>query len=327
MEKAGRAPEVQVPEGTDAASRAQRRTWRDRLNDDSFRRMLVGVLVTLVGGSFWGFSGTAASILFDVYHVDTLWLMSTRQILAGALFLIVILLFDRKRFVKLWTTPEHRRIQIVFTFCGLCANQLFYLLAVRLTNAGTATVLQCLQLVFIMGYTCLRVDAPLPAPTRARRARARVRRHLLDRHGRRYHAARHPAGGPRCGPAHRRGRVAHHHPARQDLREYGSTVVTGSGMALSGIVMSLIFQPWSHVPAFDANGWIVLAVFVFIGSFLAYLLYMHGVKEIGSVRASLIGTVEPVSATVTSALLLGTAFAGTDILGFGLIIAMVFLTV
>ena len=111
------------------------------------------------------------------------------------------------------------------------------------------------------------------------------------------------------------------------LREYGSTVVTGSGMALSGIVMSLIFQPWSHVPAFDANGWIVLAVFVFIGSFLAYLLYMHGVKEIGSVRASLIGTVEPVSATVTSALLLGTAFAGTDILGFGLIIAMVFLTV
>lgn len=325
-EKAGRAPEVQVPEGTDAASRAQRRAWRDRLNDDSFRRMLIGVIVTLVGGSFWGFSGTAASILFDVYHVDTLWLMSTRQILAGALFLIVILLFDRKRFVKLWTTPEHRRIQIVFTFCGLCANQLFYLLAVRLTNAGTATVLQCLQLVFIMGYTCLRDHRSPRRRELAGLVLAFAGTFLIATGGDIMQLAIPPAGLA-VGLLTAVGASLITILPVKILREYGSTVVTGSGMALSGIVMSLIFQPWSHVPAFDANGWIVLAVFVFIGSFLAYLLYMHGVKEIGSVRASLIGTVEPVSATVTSALLLGTAFAGTDILGFGLIIAMVFLTV
>ena len=44
-------------------------------------------------------------------------------------------------------------------------------------------------------------------------------------------------------------------------------------------------------------------------------------------RASLIGTVEPVSATVTSALMLGTVFAPTDLIGFACIIVMVFLTV
>ena len=43
-------------------------------------------------------------------------------------------------------------------------------------------------------------------------------------------------------------------------------------------------------------------------------------------RASLLGTVEPVSATVTSALFLGTFFAPTDIIGFAFIIFMVFLT-
>ena len=81
------------------------------------------------------------------------------------------------------------------------------------------------------------------------------------------------------------------------------------------------------MPALDAAGWETLAVFVLVGSFLAYLLYMQGVKDIGSMRAGLIGTVEPVSATVTSAIMLGTAFAGTDLAGFALIIGMMFLTV
>ena len=59
----------------------------------------------------------------------------------------------------------------------------------------------------------------------------------------------------------------------------------------------------------------------------AYMLYMQGVKDIGSVRASLIGTVEPVSATITSAVMLGTVFLPTDLIGFAMIIVMMFLTV
>ena len=88
----------------------------------------------------------------------------------------------------------------------------------------------------------------------------------------------------------------------------------------------MFVQPWNDVPALDAAGWEALAVLIVVGSCLAYALYMQGVKDIGSVRASLLGTVEPISATVTSALMLGTVFAGTDILGFALIILMVFLT-
>ena len=68
-------------------------------------------------------------------------------------------------------------------------------------------------------------------------------------------------------------------------------------------------------------------MFVVIGSVFAYMLYMQGVKDIGSVRASLIGTVEPVSATITSAVMLGTVFLPTDLIGFAMIIVMMFLTV
>ena len=93
------------------------------------------------------------------------------------------------------------------------------------------------------------------------------------------------------------------------------------------MVTSIFIQPWNNPPALDAAGWEAFIVLTVVGSFLAYLLYMQGVKDIGSMRASLIGTVEPVSATITSAIALGTVFAGTDILGFALIIIMVFLTV
>ena len=146
------ASDFVVPEGTDELSRSTRRAWRERLNDASSRKMITGVLATLAGGSFWGFSGTSASFLFDTYHVDTLWLMSVRQILAGLLFMAVVVTRDRERLVRLWTTPADRRQLLLFTAFGLLFNQFCYLSAVRLTNAGTATVLQSLQLVNIMGY-------------------------------------------------------------------------------------------------------------------------------------------------------------------------------
>ena len=315
-----------VPSGVDATSRAARRAWRDRLNGEASRRMIIGVACALLGGSFWGFSGTAASALFDVYHVDTMWLMSVRQLLAGGLFMLIILLFDRKRFIQLWTTPSHRRTQLIFTFFGLLANQFFYLNAVRLTNAGTATVLQCLQLVFIMAYTCVSAHRRPRKREIAGLTLAFAGTVLISTGGDLTRLSIPPMGLV-MGLLTALGAALITILPVKILPVYGSTIVTGSAMFLSGIVTSIFVQPWNNAPALDAGGIETLAVFVLIGSFAAYLLYMQGVKNIGSMRAGLIGTTEPVAATVTSAIMLGTAFSGTDIVGFILIIAMMFLTV
>ena len=157
--------------------------------------MITGVLATLVGGSFWGFSGTSASFLFDTYHVDTLWLMSVRQILAGLLFMAVVVTRDRARLVKLWTTPADRKQLLLFTAFGLLFNQFCYLSAVRLTNAGTATVLQCLQLVIIMGYTCV-IDRRMPAYSRSHRHWPGSGWNLFNRHRRRPYQPEYLAAWP-----------------------------------------------------------------------------------------------------------------------------------
>ena len=324
--KTGAIKQEAVPSGVDAGSRAARRAWRERLNNEASRKLLIGALAAFLGGSFWGCSGAAAGALFDVYHVDTMWLMSVRQLLAGALFMIIILLFDRKRFVQLWTTSEHRRQQIIFTIFGLLANQFFYLSAVRLTNAGTATVLQCLQLVVIMGYTCVK-GRRRPRKREIVGLMLAFAGTVLISTGGDLTRLSIPPLGLAMGLLTALGAALITILPVKILPVYGSTIVTGSAMFMSGILTSIFVQPWSNPPALDAGGLEMLAVFVLIGSFLAYLLYMQGVKNVGSMRAGLIGTVEPVSATVTSAILLGTAFAPTDIVGFVLIIAMMFLTV
>ena len=61
--------------GTDAAARARRRGLRERLNASAHRKLIMGILATLAGGTFWGFSGTCASYLFEHYADETAWLM------------------------------------------------------------------------------------------------------------------------------------------------------------------------------------------------------------------------------------------------------------
>ncbi len=312
--------------GTDAASRAARRSWRARLNDEAARRVAVGVAATLLGGFFWGFSGTSASLLFSRYHVDTLWLLSVRQIFAGLLFMIVVLVRDRQRLVRLWTTPAHAREQLLFTVFGLLLNQFGYLMAVRLTNAGTATVLQCLQLVIIMVVTCVRRHRSPRRREAAGLVLALVGTFLIATGGNISQLSISPLGLVVGLLAALGAALTALIPTRV-LPEYGSSIVTGSAMLVAGMVSCAFIRPWENPPALDASGIAALAVFIVVGSFLAYFLYMQGIKDLGGMRASMIATIEPISAAVTSALMLGTVFAPTDIVGFAAIIIMVFLTV
>ncbi len=312
--------------GTDAASRAARRSWRARLNDEAARRVAIGVAATLLGGFFWGFSGTSASLLFSRYHVDTLWLLSVRQIFAGLLFMIVVLARDRQRLVRLWTTPAHAREQLLFTVFGLLLNQFGYLMAVRLTNAGTATVLQCLQLVIIMVVTCVRRHRSPRRRETAGLVLALVGTFLIATGGNISQLSISPLGLVVGLLAALGAALTALIPTRV-LPEYGSSIVTGSAMLVAGMVSCAFIRPWENPPALDASGIAALAVFIVVGSFLAYFLYMQGIKDLGGMRASMIATIEPISAAVTSALMLGTVFAPTDIVGFAAIIIMVFLTV
>ena len=53
--------------------------------------------------------------------------------------------------------------------------------------------------------------------------------------------------------------------------------------------------------------------------------YMEGVRCVGPKKGSLYASIEPVSAAVFSALLMGARFTGMDLLGFACILSTIFL--
>nr|WP_306792714.1 EamA family transporter [Collinsella urealyticum] len=306
------------------AARAARRRWRERLNDQASKKLIAGAAATLIGGACWGFSGTAASYLFTRCHVDVIWLMGARQVLAGALFILVGLIFDRKRLIGLWTDRKHWLDMLIFSLLAILMNQFAYLMTVQLTNPGTATIMQCLQLLFIMAFSCVH-GKRVPRRREVLAIMLALTGTFLIATGGDPSRLSIPPLGLVMGLVTALGAALITILPGRILPRYGSTAVTGTAMVLSGLVVSTITHPWESIPPLDTEGWIAFAVLIVVGSFLAYFLYMHGVKEIGAMRAGLLGTIEPISATLTSALMLGTIFAPIEIVGFALIIAMVYL--
>ena len=96
-------------------------------------------------------------------------------------------------------------------------------------------------------------------------------------------------------------------------------------MLLGGAAMAMVIRVWTVSMALDVYGWLAVSGVVIAGTLLAYTMYLQGVADIGAVRASMLASVEPVSATVISALWLGTKFQWIDLIGFAAIMATVFL--
>ena len=309
----------------EVAEGSQEELSHDVAQREARKRTTRGIICALVGGTCWGISGTCASYLFDSFGVSSLWLTCYRQLCAGIMFLIFAAITDRTHLKALWTTPRDLLIVAFFAVFGLAFNQLAYLRAIQLTNAGTATVLQCLALVFVMIYSCLSARRPPRKREFAGLILAISGTYFIATGGNPSTLLL-PVDGFIAGICAALGSACLSIIPMRILPKYGTPIVTGSGMLVAGILLSMIERPWETPFVFDVAGWIVFAILIVVGSFLAYFLYMQGVKDIGSMRASLLGTSEPISATVTSALLLGVAFAPTDILGFALIIAMIFLT-
>lgn len=108
-------------------------------------------------------------------------------------------------------------------------------------------------------------------------------------------------------------------------RKYSTQVVMAWSFLFGGAALALLVQPWQYEVVW--NGELLLAMFVIVvlGSVAAFGLYAVAVKLVGSSRASLVATSEPVAATVLSVAFLGTSFAAVDLVGFAMILSIVFL--
>lgn len=297
-------------------------------NANSKRPLAIGVLSTLLGAVAWGFSGTCVQYLFSSTQMDALLLTTIRQLGAGLVFLAVLAAGNRGRLRSMLADKRTLVRLLVFGSCGLFLNSTLYALTISYTNAGTATVLQSLNIAMVLAATCIwarRLPRPLETAALACAFAATV---LIATHGdmSQLHM---PAMGLALGLATAAAAAFYTMYPKPLFAQWGSFAVTGLGMlagGLTGLVTCAATGTFARgLPAVDGPSLVVLAVAVLVGTFGAYGLFLHGISLVGPVAGNMLGAAEPVSATVISALWLATPFAWADWVGLALMVATIVL--
>lgn len=287
-------------------------------------RVARGIAFAALGGICWGFSGTCAQLLTSEAGIPVAWITPVR-LSAGALIFMAVCLVREPRNV-LAALRDVRSVAAIFAFAmlGVLLTQVSYLSAIAYTNAGTGTVLERLGLVLIMLYACLRSRRLPRARELCGLVLALAGTVLIATKGN-FGSLAIPPEGLMWGIVSAFALAFYTLIPVRVLEKWGSFIVTGMAMLFGGAVSMAAVRPWTIPVDVTPQVVVVMALMVVVGTFAAYLFYLQGINDAGPVRAGLVGCVEPVSATVISALWLGTPVSGVDVAGCALIIGMVFL--
>ena len=303
-------------------------------------RRALGIVSTLVGASLWGFSGTCSQFLLSNYAISSLFITMVRMLGAGALFLPVILVRHRASLAEIVRDPWARKRFALFGIGGLYLSQITYVIAIGYTNAGTATVLQSTSIVLIMLATCFVMRRRPRIGELVGLMLAFLATVLIATQGD-VGAIRLPIAGLVWGLISAVAAAGYALFPKPLYPKWGSFTVVGLGMIIGGIVAAAVWalafafpgidalasggnaMGSALVPDLDVQGVIALATIAVVGTFGAFFLFLNGISMVGPVQGSQLGAIEPVSATVCSALLMGTAFSIPDWIGLVLMVGTI----
>ena len=315
---------------------------RERRNDmpkqgNTNGKLAMGIVYSLVGASLWGFSGSCAQFLFERYEIDSLFITAVRMLGSGLLFLVLLQAAHPDELRAALRDRTALRGIALFGIVGLFPSQITYVISVSYTNAGTATVLQALNIVFVLFFTCVTMRRGPRLLELAGFAMAMTATVLIATGGDLTMLSI-PLAGLVWGLVNAASVAFYLIYPKKLYAQWSSLTVIGLGMLFGGVSTWIIWgisgvahlasggavPPLATFPTMDAPGWTVLGAIVIVGTLMAFGLYLHGVSIVGGVRGSLLGAIEPVSATVVSTVWLGTLFTWADWAGLILMVATIF---
>ena len=300
-------------------------------------KLAMGIVYSLVGASLWGFSGSCAQFLFERYEIDSLFITAVRMLGSGLLFLVLLQATHPDELRAALRDRTALRGIALFGIVGLFPSQITYVISVSYTNAGTATVLQAFNIVFVLFFTCVTMRRGPRLLELAGFAMAMTATVLIATGGD-LTTLSIPLAGLVWGLVNAASVAFYLIYPKKLYAQWSSLTVIGLGMLLGGVSTWIIWgisgvahlasggavPPLATFPTMDAPGWAVLGAIVIVGTLVAFGLYLHGVSIVGGVRGSLLGAIEPVSATVVSTVWLGTLFTWADWAGLILMVATIF---
>lgn len=282
-----------------------------------------GFMIDILGCTFWGISGTLSQFLLSHQIVSSAWLAGIRALIAGMVILSIAKFVFHAHVFAIFRNHHDFWTLMCFTFLGSLPWQFSYFLAIRFSNAPTATVLQFTGPSFII------IALTLFEHQKPRRLDiwsvvvSLLGLVLLVTDGRLTALALAPLGlfwGLVSGVS----QASYSLIPRKILKKYDATVLIGWAMLLGSLLFFPILRP---LPEKYVTFPVIGSLFVIVigGTVIGYLFYFISLKYLRPTVCGMLDVFEPLTATILAVAFLGTTLTFWGIVGSILIVLTVFL--
>ena len=286
------------------------------------RYEIIGIILTLLGATLWGVSGTSVQFVGNFRNMNLEWLLTMRLITAGLLTVLYGWIRQGNAVFNVFRNWRDTLGLVIFGVFGMALCQYTYFRSIVIAGAGIATVLQYLAPSMIIIYLLMRYGKRPSTGEIISVILALVGTIcLMGNNGFSFESFR--SDVLFRGLLSAVGVAVYSVSPVRLLATYGTIPIVGFGMLLSGLVAAALFQQSHSYAIWDV--WTVVGCFnvVFLGTIVSFNAYLEGVKRIGAVSGSILSSIEPISAAFFGWALLGNQFNWVGILGMAMIIATV----
>ena len=286
------------------------------------RYEIIGIILTLLGATLWGVSGTSVQFIGNFRNMNLEWLLTMRLITAGLLTVLYGWIRQGNTIFNVFRNWRDTLGLVIFGVFGMALCQYTYFRSIVIAGAGIATVLQYLAPSMIIIYLLVRYGKrPSTGEIISVILALAGTICLMGNNSFSFESFR--SDVLFWGLLSAVGVAVYSVSPVRLVATYGTIPIVGFGMLLSGLVAAVLFhQPYSCA-TWDV--WTVVGCFnvVFLGTIVSFNAYLEGVKRIGAVSGSILSSIEPISAAFFGWALLGNQFNLVGILGMAMIITTV----
>ena len=227
---------------------------------------------------------------------------------------------DKKLF-SVWKSGKRICSFLFFSLTGILGLQLTYFLAIEYSNAATGTIIQFTYIIMILVYTAIVLHNKPKSYETVAVLCAFCGIFLIATHGQ-LNSLAVSKESLIWGLSSAVCFTIYCLYPQKLYDEFGLINVIGWGSVLSSIVLTVTTGTY-RLPEVSANIILLSVAVAIIGSLFPFVLYGMGIRILGSVKASLFVTVEPVTSAVLTWLCFKAKFVLPDIVGFVLILGAI----
>jgi drug/metabolite transporter (DMT)-like permease len=282
----------------------------------------LGIALVLTGATLWGISGTVVQFLFQQKGYNPEWLVVIRLLISGTILLMYSRFKKNKDIFLIWKLKEDRIHILIFGIFGMLGVQYTYFAAIEAGNAATATVLQYLGPVFILGYIVLKSRR---FPTNKEIISiflALLGTFFLVTNGN-VQTLSISKWAFFWGISSAIALAFYTLQPVQLIKKWETIIVVGWGMLIGGIGFSLINPPWVFQGQLSLSSFIAILFIIIFGTIIPFYFYLESLNYISATEPSLLACVEPLSAAFLSVVWLHVSFGFYEWIGTILILATI----